>query len=146
MKRKGEVLVLRSSDGPGLTSGLIASSVCLRQGSRHQLHPAATLSASRDTEGSEINLAAAPKIEQGPPLEQDAGCVGTSRGHCGQQSYFCSATGPPGVDAHSFIRPPAIGAGGHRRRRAHLRPPPMDDFHSMNLTVTASQLPFFPLF
>lgn len=27
------------------------------------------------------------------------------------ESYFCSATGPPGGDAHSFIRLPASGVG-----------------------------------
>lgn len=117
----------RSPDWPELTPRLIVSSVCLRQGSRikikkiklkksrHQLHPATSLSLSQDTEGSEINLAAAPKIEHGPPLEQDAGCVGTSRGHSGQRSYFCSATGPPGVDAHSFIRLPASREGDTHR-------------------------------
>lgn len=83
--------------------------------SRHQLHPATSVSPSQDTEGSEINLAAAPKIEHQPPLEQDAGCVGTSRGHCGQQSYFCSATGPPGVDAHSFIQLPVSREGDTHR-------------------------------
>lgn len=95
------------------------SCVCLRQGSRkkgrHQLHPATSLSPSQDTEGSEINLAAAPKIERKPPLEQDAGCVRTSRGHCGQQSYFCSTTGPPRIDAHSFIRLPASRVGDTHR-------------------------------
>lgn len=86
----------------------------------HQLHPATSLSLSQDIEGSEINLAAAPKIEHRPPLEQDAGCVGTSRGHCGQQSYFCSATGPPGVDAHSFIWLPASRVGDtHRDKNVH---------------------------
>lgn len=30
---------------------------------RHQLHPAMSVSPSQDTEGSEINLAAAPKID-----------------------------------------------------------------------------------
>lgn len=74
-----------------------------------------SVSPSQDTEGSEINLAAAPKIEHGPPLEQDADCVGTGRGHCGQQSYFCCATGPLGVDAHSFIRLPASRLGDTRR-------------------------------
>lgn len=121
-----------SSDWPEFTSRLIVSSVYLRQGSkvkkqaRHQLHPATSLSPSQDTEGSEINLAAAPKIEHGPPLEQDAGCVGTSRGHCGQQSYFCSATGPPGVDAHSFIRLPASREGdthGDTKKCVHTYKP-----------------------
>lgn len=77
----------------------------------HQLHPGASVSLSQDMEGSEINLAAAPKIEHEPPLEQDAGFVGTSRGQCGQQSYFCSATGPAGVDAHSFIQLPVSREG-----------------------------------
>lgn len=99
------------------------SCVCLRQGSRkkkkkgrHQLHPATSLSPSQDTEGTEINLAAAPKIEHEPPLEQDVGCVRTSRGHRGQQSYFCSTTGPPGMDAHSFIGLPASRGRAHTQR------------------------------
>lgn len=46
--------------------------------------------------------------------------MGTSRGHCGQQSYFCSATGPPGVDAHSFIWLPASRVGDtHRDKNVH---------------------------
>lgn len=86
------------------------------------------MSLSQDTEGSEINLAAAPKIEHEPPLEQDAGFAGS--GHCGQQSYFCSATGPAGVDAHSFIQLPVNGEGDtHRDAQklcAHLQALPTD--------------------
>lgn len=59
----------------------------LRQGSREErekkkkqasvtpFHVTVTI---QDTEGSEINLADAPKIEPEPPLEQDAGYVRTS--------------------------------------------------------------------
>lgn len=92
---------------------------------RDQLHPTTSPSPSEDTEGSEINLTAAPKIEHGPPLEQDAGCVGTSRGHCGQQSYFCSATGPPGVDANPFATdclPAGWNTHTHRYRKNACTP------------------------
>lgn len=56
-----------------------------------------------------------PRIERAAPLEQDAGCVGTDRGHGGQQSYFCNATGPPGVDTHSFIQLPVSREGDTQR-------------------------------
>lgn len=52
-----------------------------------------------------------PRIERAAPLERDAGCVGTDRGHCGQQSYFGNATRPPGVDTHSFIQLPVSRDG-----------------------------------
>lgn len=111
-----------------------------------------SVSPSQDTEGSEINLAAAPKIEHGPPLEQDADCVGTGRGHCGQQSYFCCATGPLGVDAHSFIRLPASRLGDTRRdthalKKYTLHALPVDHqqecdmLYLVKFTVKVSELP-----
>lgn len=134
------------------------SCVCLRKGSRKKKKEAAgisytmSVSPSQDTEGSEINLAAAPKIEHGPPLEQDADCVGTGRGHCGQQSYFCCATGPLGVDAHSFIRLPASRLGDTRRdthalKKYTLHALPVDHqqecdmLYLVKFTVKVSELP-----
>lgn len=128
----------------------------LASGKQASVTPAhITVSGPGDTEGTEINLAAAPKIEHGAPLEQDAGSVGTSRGHRGQQSYFWSATGPPGADAHSFIRLPASGAGDTHedtKKRTHLHALPVDDPSAwdtsrlMDLPATASEMPIFPLF
>lgn len=85
--------------GRGSTSRLIVSCACWHQG------VAVTVPGHRGQWDKSSRCP--PKIELRLPLEQDAGCVGTSRGHRGQQSYFCSATGPPGMDAHSFIRLPA---------------------------------------
>lgn len=98
-----------------------------RKKSRHQLHPPTSVTPSQDTAGSEINPATAPKIERGPPLEQDAACVGTSGGHCGQQSYSCSATGPPGGDAHSFIQLALSREKGHTQKQmcTHLKALPI---------------------
>lgn len=139
------------------------SCVCLRKGSRKKKKEAAgisyttSVSPSQDTEGSEINLAAAPKIEHGPPLEQDADCVGTGRGHCGQQSYFCCATGPLGVDAHSFIRLPASRLGDTRRdthalKKYTLHALPVDHqqecdmLYLVKFTVKVSELPLLFFF
>lgn len=137
--------------------------MCLRKGSRGKKKEAAgisyttSVSPSQDTEGSEINLAAAPKIEHGPPLEQDADCVGTGRGHCGQQSYFCCATGPLGVDAHSFIRLPASRLGDTRRdthtlKKCTLHALPVDHqqecdmLYLVKFTVKVSELPLLGFF
>lgn len=79
--------------------------VCLRQGSREErkkkrgsVTPFHVTVTAQDTEGSKINLADAPKIEPKPPLEQDAGYVRTSWGHCGQLSYFWCVTRPGGAE------------------------------------------------
>lgn len=108
----------------------IVSSVCLRQGSkvgrrgggkkkksRHQLHPATSVSPSQDTEGTEINLAAAPKNRARGSIRTGRRLCVWERAEVTVVSRVISAAPPDLQEStpRSFIQPPVSREGDTHR-------------------------------
>lgn len=115
---------------------------------RHCHHPP-------DTEGSEINVAAAPKIERWPPSEQDAGRQCGNK-HRSPRSGRVISVAPLDLQEWTPIHcccwlPAGRGTHTHTERKTkvwtHLRTLPMggrqewDGVHLLEVDMTESQLP-----